>query len=125
MSLFSTLLAISTAVMMIAWCFFVLFGQVTVKKLRKNIETKDELGVEFMSGLDILNAAGALSTPKALNKKLESSQLSFLHANSELLYKHTTRLDRILARILFMLFYGSATAMIGLVIAESLGLFSQ
>jgi hypothetical protein len=124
MSLLTKLLGISGFMMMIAWCLFIVFGQVTVRKLRKNTETKDALGVEFMSGLDILNVAGALSTPKALNRKLEASSLSLLHANSELLYKHTTRLDRILARVLFVLFYGSATAMLSLVGAEALGLFS-
>ncbi|KEQ11537.1 hypothetical protein [Endozoicomonas numazuensis] len=124
MSMFTTLFGIASFTMILAWCFFLVFGQVTVKKLRKNPETKDALGVEYMSGLDTLNVAEALSTPRALNKKLEASPLSMLHADSELLYRHTTLLDRILARILFVLFYGSATALLSLAAAEAMGLFS-
>jgi len=42
---------------------YVVFGQVTVRKLIKNPETKHELGVEFVSGWDIVNVAQALSIP--------------------------------------------------------------
>ena len=45
----------------VACILFVIFGQVTVRKLRKNPETKHELGLEFAGGWDILNVAQALS----------------------------------------------------------------
>ena len=46
MSLFSQLLAFAVAIMMVALIFFVLFGQITVRRLRKNKATKESLGFE-------------------------------------------------------------------------------
>jgi len=57
MSLLSKLLAFTTFLTFIAGFLFVLFGQITVRKLRKNPATKNELGVEFLSGWDIINVA--------------------------------------------------------------------
>jgi len=62
--------------------FFILFGQITVRKLRKNPDTKERLGIEFISGWDIINVAQALSIPRAWRRKLKSSPLSALYANS-------------------------------------------
>ncbi len=61
---FSTLFAIPAVVAFIGCILFVIFGLVTVRKLRKNPETKHALGIEFASGWDILNVAGALSLSK-------------------------------------------------------------
>ncbi|KEQ17904.1 hypothetical protein [Endozoicomonas numazuensis] len=123
MGLFSSLLAIAMFICFLACIMFVVFGQVTVRKLRKKPETKDALGTEFASGWDILNVAGALSTPRFLNKKMESSPLAFLRADSALLYKHTSRLDRILGRIFFILYSTSGFMFIGLMILDLLGFF--
>ncbi len=75
--------------------FYVVFGQVTVRKLRKKPETKDHLGFGYVSGWDITNVAQILLMPKWMNDKLKESPLSFLHANYDLLYKHTTKFDLI------------------------------
>ena len=83
------------------------FGQITVRKLRKNPKTKDALGMEFVSGWDILNVAGALSKPKCLTKKRKQPLLSFLAADVETLYKQTTQFDR----IFFWSFYASGIFM--------------
>ena len=123
MSLLSTLLAIPAAVLFVAWILFVIFGQVTVRKLRKNPETKHELGVEFLSGWDILNVAQALSIPQSMTRRLESSRLSFLHANIELLYKHTNWFDRFLARLFYWPFFLSVFAMVILMILNWFGVF--
>ena len=98
--------------LMIGWVFFVIFGQVTVKKLRKNPETKDKLGMEFVSGWDIFNVAQALATPRKFQKILEKGRLSFLNANSELLLKHTNKCDQFLAVIFFWIFFLSGGLMI-------------
>lgn len=82
---------------------YVLFGQITVRKLRNNPATKNALGFSFVSGWDIVNAAQALSWPSCLMKKLERGSLFAMYAKADLLREHTTKLDRILAR----LFYGS------------------
>ena len=104
-SLLSTLLVIPLAMAFIACILFVIFGQITVRKLRKNPSTKQALGIEFASGWDILNVAQALSLPAALEKKLKNRAF---HANADLLYKHTTIFDRVLARMFFSLFVFSA-----------------
>lgn len=99
---------------------YVVFGQITVRKLRKNPETKERLGVEFASGLDILNVAQALSLPKSASRVIGRGKMSALFANSEVLYKHTTRFDRLLARIVYWLLVASVTTMLGAVILSRL-----
>ncbi len=46
----STLLGVAVAVAFVSAILFVIFWQVTVRKLRKSPETKQALGVEFASG---------------------------------------------------------------------------
>ena len=114
-SLLSTLLVIPLSMAFISCILFVIFGQVTVRKLRKNPETKHALGIEFASGLDILNVAQALSLPAALEKRLKNKEF---HANADLLYKHTTVFDRVLARVFYTLFVLSGFALILLMILD-------
>jgi hypothetical protein len=102
MSLFSLLLAIDVCIAIIACILFVIFGQVTVRKLRKNTETKDALGIEFVSGWDIFNVAQALALPIRYARWRKKGPLGMLHADADALYEHTTRFDRILARVLFV-----------------------
>lgn len=123
MSMFSSMLAFVFAVMFFSAILFVVFGQITVRKLRKKPETKEELGIEFASGWDILNVAGALSMPKWLNRKLRNSPLSALYANADLLYNHTSRFDRFLAKLFYWPFMLSGFGGIVLVILNSTGLF--
>jgi len=102
---------------------YVLFGQITVRKLRKNPKTKDSLGIEFMSGWDIFNVAGALSTPAWLIKKFSQSRLSCFTANHQLLYKNTSLFDRVLARVFWFFYVFSGSLMILLVILDLSGVF--
>jgi len=122
-SLFSALLGLAALVLFIALIFLVIFGQVTVRKLRKNPETKDKLGMEFVSGWDIFNVASALALPRWLNRKFRNSPLAFLNANAEALDKHTNIFDRVLATIFFSLFYFSTATLIVLMILEKFGAF--
>jgi hypothetical protein len=101
MELITLLVGIMILMFLIIGPLFVIFGQVTVRKLRKNPETKYALGLEFYSGWDILNVVGALSRPAWISKRFKASKLSFLAADAEVLYKHTTLFDRIFARILW------------------------
>ena len=110
---FSTLLAILFAIGLVACVLFVIFGQVTVRKLRKNPETKQALGIDFANGWDILNVAQALSLPAVLEKKLKNRAF---HANADLLYKHTTVFDRVLAQMFFWSWAFSGTGLIILMV---------
>ena len=80
---------------------FVLFGQVTVRKLRKNPETKLELGMELVSGWDILNVAQSLALPIKLVRKFRTTPLSFMSSDPDLLIQHTSKFDRILACVFY------------------------
>ena len=118
MSLFSVLLAIAAAVALVGCFLFVIFGQVTVRKLRKNPETKHELGVELLSGWDTFNVAQALSLPKSVMQRIRDNPQggSVIFANYKLLYKYTTVFDRLLARVFYWLWMSSAFALIVLMV---------
>ncbi|WP_188149378.1 hypothetical protein [Teredinibacter waterburyi] len=122
MTLFSKLLAFSAFLMLIAAVLFVLFGQITVRKLRKKNETKSSLGAEFASGWDILNVAQALALPRYITKKLAKSPMSGFYADRDLLEKHTTLFDRLLANIFWYLYVTSVALMLILIAANSVGL---
>ncbi len=123
MSIESLLFACGMAGIFLTMVLYVIFGQVTVRKLRKNPATKDRLGMEFVSGWDIFNVAGALSTPKWLRDKFSRSKLSVLIADYQILYDNTTRFDRILARVFWVIYVISGSSMILLVMLDSAGLF--
>jgi len=122
MTLFSKLLAFSAFLMLIALVLFVLFGQITVRRLRKKSETKNSLGVEFASGWDILNVAQALALPKCITQKLAESPISGLYADRELLEKHTSVFDRCLAKIFWYTYAISVALMLIFIAANSIGL---
>ena len=123
LSIFDILFRISWCTMFFGMIFFVLFGQITVRKLRKNPETKGMLGIEFASGWDIINVAGALAMPRWLNQKLQSTPLSFLYANAAILDRHTSKFDRVLAVIFYTLYIYTGLSLILLVLFNVLGIF--
>lgn len=96
-----TIILIST---ILTGLLFVLFGEITVRRLRKNPETKKVLGIERVSGRDIMNVAMALSVPRMLNRRARRSKISFMFANADVLYQYTNRFDRILARVFYWTF---------------------
>jgi hypothetical protein len=97
------MLAIVGICMFLTAILYVAFGQVTVKKLRKNPKTKDALGLEYVSGWDIINVAQALAIPRSWSRKLEKSPLSSMYANSDLLFENTSKLDRMLGAVFYWL----------------------
>ncbi|QIL90245.1 hypothetical protein ACONUD_18520 [Microbulbifer harenosus] len=105
--------------LMLGWVFYVVFGQVTVRKLRRNPITKAHLGVEFISGWDIFNVAQALATPRKFHKILEKGKLAFLNADSEILLKNTNTTDRVLAIIFFWTFFLSGSVMIFAILIDT------
>ena len=99
------------AVIFVAMILYVLLGQITVRKLRNKPETKNELGMEFVSGWDIINVAHALAIPAFIIRRFKGTPLSFLYANAELLIKHTNKFDRVLAFIFYWLLMTSGLFM--------------
>lgn len=125
MTLFSKLLAFTFILMLFTCILYVLFGQMTVRKLRKNPETKQALGFEYVSGWDIINAAQALALPKSWTRKLEKTPLSALYANAEILFANTSRFDRILGAVFYWLLMVSGLGGTLLVFLEFLGVFES
>ena len=123
MSIEYVLLVSSLGALFLAMIFYVIFGQVTVKKLRKNPNTKNELGIEFASGWDILNVAGALAMPRWLNRKLRNSPLFYLYADADILDNNTNFLDRVLATIFYVLFVFSGATLILLTVLDAIDVF--
>ena len=99
----------------ISGTLFVIFGQVTVRKLRKNPDTKQALGIEFTSGWDILNVAQALALPRSVAQKIRRNSMG-LEADPDVLYKHTTVFDRVLARMFYTLYAFSGFVSIVLIV---------
>jgi hypothetical protein len=95
----SIVLDIAFLAMFIAIILWVVFGQVTVRRLRKNPEVKNHLGLEFYSGWDIMSVAQTLSLPKWIVRR--RGTFYGLLPDHNLLYTHTTKLDRILGRIFY------------------------
>lgn len=122
MTLFSKLLAFSACLLFIAAVLFVLFGQLTVRKLRKNTETKNRLGVKFASGWDILNVAQALALPKSITQKLAKSPMGGFYADRDILEKHTNIFDRYLARLFWYTYVISVVLMLIFIAANAVGL---
>ncbi|EDM68696.1 hypothetical protein PE36_01907 [Moritella sp. PE36] len=123
MSLLSTLFALNAAALFVALILYVIFGQVTVRKLRINPATKDKLGIEFTSGWSILNVAQAIALPRFITDKLKQSPISSMYAHTDELLAHTTRFDRILARVFYWLFTGAGLAFVLMALLDTLGLF--
>lgn len=104
---------------------YVAFGQITVRKLRKNPKTKSVLGLEYVSGWDIINVAQAFSLPRSWTRKIENSKFSFMYANATVLFENTTKFDRILGFIFYWLLTCSGLSGALLVLLNYLGVFSE
>lgn len=101
----------------LAWLLFLLFGQITVKKLRKNLMTKNFLGIEFMSGWDIFNVAHALCRPNFLNKFFKERKknkliIKVFYLEKGLIVEHTTQFDRVLAHVFYFTFIFAGVALL-------------
>lgn len=105
------LFLVASVTMIVALILQVVFGEVTVRRLRKDPETKGKLGIEFVSGLDIVGIAQALSLPRSF--ALRSSKRPFsLLPKAELLYAHTTKADRFLARLFYWMLVAAVVLMV-------------
>ncbi|WP_249621259.1 hypothetical protein [Desulfuromonas sp. CSMB_57] len=102
------------------WIVYIIFGQVLVRKLRKNPITKKSLGLEFVSGWDILNVAFSLSYPVWMREVAKKSPLSFLEADYDAIYPYTTRFDRVLAKIIYCMTGAPVLFELGFLIFETI-----
>jgi hypothetical protein len=94
---------IQSDAILVGWILFILFGQTTVRKLRKKPETRNTLGLELAIGWDIFNVAGAMCRPQWLSERLRRSTLSFTAADGRPIYENTNWFDRMLGRTMFIM----------------------
>lgn len=123
MGIKSTLFAYTMLGVFVTSILFVLFGQLTVRKLRKNPATKNSLGVSLANGWDILKVAKSLSVPQWYRERVKKSSLSALEADYELLYENTTKFDRALAKVFWWLWMSTGGFLILLALLDSFGVF--
>lgn len=76
----------------------VVFWLVTVRRLRKNPETRHSLGIYILPCGDAMNVAIAVTWPRRLLRMLDHSPAWVLFANTDLMYRHTSVRERCLAR---------------------------
>ena len=125
MSLLSQLLAFSVAGCVLSAILYVVFGQITVRKLRKNPKTKNALGIEYASGWDMINVAQAFAFPKSWTRKVEKSKFSFMYTNATLLYENTTKFDQVLGCVFYWLLTLSGLSVTLLAFLDYLGVFTK
>jgi hypothetical protein len=85
--------------MIITSILFIAFGEITVRKLKKNYQINQDLGFEFISGSNIIGIAQALSLPRWIVRR--SGTVFGILPDPDMLYEHTTKLDRVLGRIFY------------------------
>ena len=122
MSIKLSLLGLILLIIIFDLMLFVIFGQKTVRKLRKNPDVKDALGIEFISGWDIVNVMSALSLPRKLTRKFKETIIAPMEADADLLYRYTTRFDRILAKLIFFSMAFSVLGLFILMLLDKLGI---
>jgi hypothetical protein len=122
MSIKLAVLGIIILIMIFDLILFVFFGEKTVRKLRKNPTTRDALGIELISGWDIVNVMSALSLPRTLTRKFRETIFSSLDADAELLFTYTTKFDRVLARVLYISMASAVFALFILILLDKIGI---
>jgi hypothetical protein len=120
MSLFSQYLGIAACFSVASALLYVIFGQITVRRLRKSA-TKDQLGAELVSGWDILNVAMVLALPVGLVRKAARGNLSFLFADADFVLGNTNKLDRILGAVFYWLLVLSSFSILALIFMNEMG----
>jgi len=124
-ALITIFVGIMIGMSLLTMILYIFFAQITVKKLRKNSKTRDFLGVEYVSGWDIINVAQALAFPLSWSLKIENSKLSFMHAKASLLLENTNIFDRILGCVFYWFMILTGLFGITIVILNYLGLLSD
>ena len=84
---------------------FLLFSLITVRRLPRNPCTRNDLGLDFMPGQEVLSVAQALTLPKRFSRLLRRGELAALFADPDLLVLHTRPVDRWLGRTCYVLMY--------------------
>jgi len=93
--------------LIIAWILFCIINIKTVRRLRKNPITKDELGFHLWWGWYALNIAEAIFFSKEWMAKRKKRSHGYLFANKDLVEQYTTPFEKIICKLMvsFGLFF--------------------
>ena len=78
--------------------------------------------MELISGWDIVNVMSALSLPRKFARKYRKTIIATLDADADLLYRCTTRFDRIFARVLSISMASSVLGLFVLMLMDKFGI---
>lgn len=96
-------------VMVVAFPFFLIFSNTTVRRLRKISKNTDNLGgVDLFSGSDIIRVYTTITLSKRWMAKDDPHGLHPFRANREFIDANTNVLERGLGRLVFVLMASSA-----------------
>ncbi len=88
---------------LMGWVLFFIINIKTVRRLRKNPITKDELGFHLFWGWYALNLSVALFASKKWMIKRRSHSDGYLFANPDLMRQYTTLFEKIICKTLILL----------------------
>jgi len=103
---------------------YIIFGQFTVRKLRKNSRTIPALGGAFISGWNIISVAQVLSLRQVIIRRLWNSPLSFLELNTVLLNEHNSVIDWLFAGRCFWLMMFTVRSFVLWTLVDAVGLLN-
>lgn len=84
-----------------SWVLFIIFGRVTVSRLRKDPKSSSNLGFQLFSGQDVLNVAQAIALPRSLTRKMSSGSWGALRVDPDIVEELISPLERRLAKVMF------------------------
>jgi hypothetical protein len=85
--------------MMVTSILCIAFGETTIKKLKKNDQLKSELDHKLIGYPNIIGVAQALSLPRWATYQFV--KFFSMSPDPNVLYMHTTKLDRVLGRVFY------------------------
>ena len=83
------------------WILFLIFSQFTVRKLKRNPETQNELGANFISIWHNFNIIYALVLPIRFLRLIGNGPIGGIYANADLIRQHTGVIDKVFAYLIF------------------------
>ena len=88
---------------------FVIFHLLTVRRLHKDPEIRERLGIGFMPGWEAQSVAAAVTVPRRFTRWARRGRLRELYADCDTVYQSTSRAERCLGRVCYVTLMGSVT----------------
>ncbi len=106
--------------MIVSWILFFIINIKTVRRLRKNPITKNELGFHLFWGWYALNISETLLFSKEWTIRRRNSSNGYMFANYDLVHQYTTPFEKVICKLCIIL---SLFSVLGLLTIEILSYF--